>query len=110
MTQRDSARVVRHPNYAWKTRNLETSLRKLDHFARSKAQPVCAGRADYLPTTRALFEKLHAKFCLPPARSSFSSIEVFRDCSGGNSRPSRLSGVGGGTFLMRKNECRRNVH
>jgi hypothetical protein len=25
--------------------------------------------------------------------------KVFHDCSGGNSRPSRLSGVGGGNFL-----------
>ena len=39
------------------------------------------------------------KKLLPPARSSFSSLEVFNDCSGGNSRPSRLSGVGGGTFF-----------
>src|SRR5438876_7690974 len=44
-------------------------------------------------------------FCiklLPSARSSFSSVGVFEDCSGGNSRPSRPSGVGGGTFLMAK--------
>jgi hypothetical protein len=38
---------------------------------------------------------------LRSAGSSFSSLEVFQDCSGGNSRPSRLSGVGGGNFLGR---------
>src|SRR5207237_2176821 len=42
------------------------------------------------------------KNLLPPASSSFTSVEVFHDCSGGNSRPSRPSGVGGGTFLKRK--------
>src|SRR5207253_7332629 len=31
--------------------------------------------------------------------SSITSSGVFEDCSGGNSRPSRPSGVGGGTFL-----------
>src|SRR5947199_3037080 len=36
--------------------------------------------------------------------SSFKSLEVFvfHDCSGGNSRPSRPSGVGGGNFFMAK--------
>jgi hypothetical protein len=34
--------------------------------------------------------------------SSFNKVEVFEDCSGGNSRLSYLSGVGGGTFLIRK--------
>jgi len=36
---------------------------------------------------------------LPLAGSSFSSLKVFHDCSGGNSRPSRPSGVGGGNFF-----------
>src|SRR5437870_12136591 len=36
---------------------------------------------------------------LPLAGSSFSSLKVFYDCSGGNSRPSRPSGVGGGNFF-----------
>src|SRR4029077_9338985 len=39
------------------------------------------------------------RILLRPAGSSFSSLKVFNDCSGGNSRPSRPSGVGGGTFL-----------
>ena len=39
---------------------------------------------------------------LPLAGSSFSSLKVFHDCSGGNSRPSRPSGVGGGNFLVTK--------
>jgi hypothetical protein len=41
---------------------------------------------------------------LPLAGSSFSSLKVFHDCSGGNSRPSRPSGVGGGNFLMAKSD------
>src|SRR4029077_8113195 len=36
--------------------------------------------------------------------SSITSNAVFQECSGGNSRPSRPSGVGGGTFLMTKSE------
>jgi hypothetical protein len=31
--------------------------------------------------------------------TSLTALKVFYDCSGGNSRPSRLSGVGGGNFL-----------
>src|SRR4029450_10333960 len=49
------------------------------------------------------------KNLLPLAKTSFSTVEVFHDCSGGNSRPSCLSGVGGGTFLMTEREWRRNV-
>src|SRR6266581_363424 len=45
-------------------------------------------------------QKFSYKILLPPAGSSFSSLKVFEDCSGGNSRPSRPSGVGGGTFLL----------
>jgi hypothetical protein len=44
-------------------------------------------------------QKFSYKILLPPAGSSFSSLKVFNDCSGGNSRPSRPSGVGGGNFL-----------
>src|SRR5438067_6634553 len=40
------------------------------------------------------------KILLRSAVSSFRSLKVFEDCSGGNSRPSRPSGVGGGTFLL----------
>ena len=32
----------------------------------------------------------------------FITVKVFHDCSGGNSRPSRPSGVGGGNFLQTK--------
>ena len=34
-------------------------------------------------------------------RNLAKGLKVFYDCSGGNSRPSRLSGVGGGNFLGR---------
>ena len=36
------------------------------------------------------------------AESSFSNVEVFEECSGGNSRPLHPSGVGGGHFLITK--------
>ena len=36
---------------------------------------------------------------LPSAGSSFSSVEVFEDCSGGNSRLSYLLGCGGRYFF-----------
>src|SRR5260370_28437119 len=42
------------------------------------------------------------KFLLRHRLSSGSSWQILEDCSGGNSRPSRPSGVGGGTFLGRK--------
>jgi hypothetical protein len=40
-----------------------------------------------------------SKILLPAVETSLRGLEVFYDCSGGNSRPSRLSGVGGGNFL-----------
>jgi len=39
------------------------------------------------------------KILLPAGETSLRALKVFYDCSGGNSRPSRLSGVGGGNFL-----------
>ena len=39
------------------------------------------------------------KILLPADETSLRGLKVFYDCSGGNSRPSRLSGVGGGNFL-----------
>ena len=49
------------------------------------------------------FAKIFREFCfkilLPASETSLRGFEVFYDCSGGNSRPSRLSGVGGGNFL-----------
>ncbi|PYK81520.1 MAG: hypothetical protein DME41_11845 [Verrucomicrobia bacterium] len=42
------------------------------------------------------------KFLLRHRLSSGSTCQILEDCSGGNSRPSRPSGVGGGTFLGRK--------
>lgn len=39
------------------------------------------------------------RILLPAYETSFRGLKVFYDCSGGNSRPSRLSGVGGGNFL-----------
>jgi hypothetical protein len=43
--------------------------------------------------------KILCKILLPPNATSLTGLEVFYDCSGGNSRPSRLSDVGGGNFL-----------
>lgn len=40
------------------------------------------------------------KILLPATGTSVRRLKVFYDCSGGNSRPSRLSGVGGGNFLQ----------
>jgi hypothetical protein len=42
---------------------------------------------------------LDAKSCCNRLEARLLASKVFHDCSGGNSRPSRLSGVGGGIFL-----------
>jgi hypothetical protein len=42
------------------------------------------------------------KILLRGDATSLTGLKVFYDCSGGNSRPSRLSGVGGGNFLRRQ--------
>jgi hypothetical protein len=46
--------------------------------------------------------KILFKILLPAGETSLKGLKVFYDCSGGNSRPSRLSGVGGGNFLAPK--------
>jgi hypothetical protein len=43
--------------------------------------------------------KILFKILLRADATSLTALKVFYDCSGGNSRPSRLSGVGGGNFL-----------
>ena len=45
------------------------------------------------------FSKILCRILLPAGKTSLRALEVFYDCSGGNSRPSRPSGVGGGNFL-----------
>ena len=45
------------------------------------------------------FSEIFFKILLRACETSFTGLKVFYDCSGGNSRPSRLSGVGGGNFL-----------
>src|SRR5215216_5116953 len=62
MNQRDCVAVIRHPNYAWKTRNLEGSLRKLDHLPGQKSAHLRRER-DYLPTLASTRKKFHVKFC-----------------------------------------------
>ena len=47
------------------------------------------------------FSEILCKILLRACETSFTGLKVFYDCSGGNSRPSRLSGVGGGNFLGR---------
>jgi len=47
-------------------------------------------------------ENFSDKILLRSSESSFTRLEVFYDCSGGNSRPSHPSGVGGGNFLQTK--------
>src|SRR5205814_10041807 len=42
------------------------------------------------------------KFLLRHRLSSGSTCQILEDCSGGNGRPSRPSGVGGGACLGRK--------
>ncbi len=49
-------------------------------------------------------KKICAKSCCQPPQLRLVDSKAFYDCSGGNSRPSRLSGVGGGNFL-RQNIC-----
>ena len=54
------------------------------------------------PATAELPEKLFSNFVqnfVASGRNLAKGLKVFYDCSGGNSRPSRLSGVGGGNFL-----------
>src|SRR6266404_526842 len=77
-------------------------------FARLAASPVGL-RHSFLLIHRSFcrtedpvggMQKFSYKILLRPAGSSFSSVKVFYDCSGGNSRPSRPSGVGGGNFLQ----------
>ena len=50
------------------------------------------------------FLKILCRILLPAGETSLTALKVFYDCSGGNSRPSRLSGVGGGNFLGTKVE------
>jgi hypothetical protein len=45
------------------------------------------------------FPKILCRIVLPAGETSLRGLKVFYDCSGGNSRPSCLSGVGGGNFL-----------
>jgi hypothetical protein len=45
------------------------------------------------------FSEFLYRILLPADETSLTALKVFYDCSGGNSRPSRLSGVGGGNFL-----------
>ena len=54
---------------------------------------------------REKFLKILCRILLPADETSLTGLKVFYDCSGGNSRPSRLSGVGGGNFLG-TNVCR----
>src|SRR5262249_11773188 len=44
-------------------------------------------------------ENFHIKFCCHQPEARLLASKVFYDCSGGNSRPSRPSGVGGGNFF-----------
>src|SRR5439155_21835106 len=88
MNRRGWARMAPHPSYAYKTRNRDM------RFCNPRSLPDrrgCRGTHKFL-----------CKILLPLARSSFTSLEVFYDCSGGNSRPSHPSGVGGGNFLQTK--------
>jgi len=43
--------------------------------------------------------KILCRILLQGDETSLRGLKVFYDCSGGNSRPSCLSGVGGGIFL-----------
>ena len=103
MNQRDCVWIIRHPNYACKTRDPQASSRKPDHPIFLKDPSVGVRRHDYLLYNATFLRKTSCKFLLPPAPSSFSSVKVFYDCSGGNSRPSRPSGVGGGNFFADQN-------
>ena len=79
----------------------DTPLRELQRFVRPQARRTSTslrfvlGAGEQPPL-------LAVENLLRLAESSFSNVEVFEDCSGGNSRPLHPSGVGGGHFLIRK--------
>jgi hypothetical protein len=52
-----------------------------------------------MPELRENFCRILCRILLRAQETSLTALKVFYDCSGGNSRPSRLSGVGGGNFL-----------
>lgn len=64
------------------------------HLVASKFSTICSGGRGEQPPYRCPVENL-----LRFAESSFSNVEVFEDCSGGNSRLSYLLGCGGRYFF-----------
>jgi hypothetical protein len=102
MTRQNCAIPVRRPNHASKTRDRAARL----------CNPLIALAFDILFRLSSPFAveiatanlpknilKILYKILLPAGATSLRGLKVFYDCSGGNSRPSRLSGVGGGNFL-----------
>jgi hypothetical protein len=95
--------MVHRPNHASKTRDRDARLRNpLDGAGiRRPVQSVVLSFTIEIGTAE-LHENPSEILCrilLPAVETSLRALEVFYDCSGGNSRPSRLSGVGGGNFL-----------
>src|SRR3954464_577743 len=72
-----------------------------------------SGTVDRLTVRRTSVQRCSAtttlkpiKICCQRLEARFSSVEVFEECSGGNSRPLRPSGVGGGHFLIKNQHLR----
>src|SRR5262249_40609144 len=101
-SRQNCATPVHRPNHAFRIRDRDMPLRNLLIAVRSNSGPICRTLiccAACNEKLRKNFLKFLCRILLPAGETSLRGLEVFYDCSGGNSRPSRLSGVGGGNFL-----------
>src|SRR6516225_3724846 len=102
MNRQNCVTPVHGPNHASQTRDRDVRLR---NFSIPLAFELLFNMQSlHLSNGRTLrnFSKILCRILLPAAETSLRGLKVFYDCSGGNSRPSRLSGVGGGNFLRPK--------
>src|SRR5215208_7493519 len=80
-------------------------MQPLDPAGISTSCSVCCGliySGNRISKTARKILEILCRILLPAVETSLTALKVFYDCSGGNSRPSRLSGVGGGNFLGHK--------
>src|SRR6516225_1363319 len=105
MNRQNCVTPVHGPNHASQTRDRDVRLR---NFSIPLAFELLFNMQSlHLSNGRTLrnFSKILCRILLPAAETSLRGLKVFYDCSGGNSRPSRLSGVGGGNFLALNVRC-----